>query len=279
MSKEFLKNIFCKLSQSDEWSFQLLRINNSKRSGTTYICREVNIQPEIRLLDYIKHISEYYISKGLDEISSIDDYTGDVVGNIVYKLPVDSDLISSEYASLITASSDPDTESKLSKRYSAYMIKCSIQNEGKNIPVKIFSMQSPVSYLTNKFLWFESDIFREIEAPVLSLKKTVDAMIIDETFYLFNMQAENLFNMERSYTTRCTELVDRISACNLLTNNTAFRQIATTGHNPRRFVSYNSKRLDALMNTKRRKKLAEKFDIVMKGNLIDTGCPLIRASG
>lgn len=270
MSKKILENIFYELPQSDEWSFQLLKINNSIRKGTTYICREVNIQPETRLLDYVNYISEYYTSKGLTEICFVDDYTGDVVGNVVYKLPVNSDLITPEYDSLITATSDPDTESEISKRYSAYMIKCSVQIEGTNIPVKMFSMQSPVSYMTNKFLWFRGDTFREIKDPVLSLKKTVDAMIIGDTFYMFNMQAENLFNMERAYTTKCTELVEKISDCNFLTNDAAFRQIATTGHNPRRFVSYNSNRLDALMNIKKRRKLAEKFHIAMKGNLIDT---------
>ncbi len=87
------------------------------------------------------------------------------------------------------------------------------------------------------------------------------------------MQAENLFNMERSYKLRCGIKIEEIAALDILSNTDAFRAVASKGQNPRRFVSFNQSRLDAIKDINSRKKYMKMFQIKVKNGKIDTEDP------
>ena len=275
MSNQYLKDIFSKLTECDAWSLQVVQVKNSTKNGTTYICREVEVEPNGRLLQYIKTTAEYYNSdKGIDSFSSVDDYTGDVVDHVIYKIQKDDQLIVHEFELLIQATSRPDSEMKLSDiKPNAAVFRGTATIDDMDIPVLLISMQKPISAISNKFLWIGTNKFHEIDAPVLTLRKTIDVAIIGGTVYLFTLAGETLFNMERTYKAVCKGLVEEIVECGFLTDPDSFATIANSGRNPRRFVAYNNDHFEWLKNKNNRQSAALKFGFMLKGDNINTTDP------
>ena len=270
MSLNYLKNVFTAINSLDSISVQILRVTNSK-DGTHYFARQIEVQPEEEFRAFIQFICDKY-AKELTSAEPVDDYKGDIVKGNIYKLPTSDDLISEYYQTLETAIANPSTEGDVVMRaWNALLIKGTVEIDGEEQQIKLISMKSPVSVLTNKFIMAGKDRFRKLNDPILTLNKNLDAVIVNGVFYMLTMQAENLFNMERSYKLRCEAKVEEIAALNILSNTDAFKAVATKGQNPRRFVSYNPSRLDAIKDPRNRKKYMKMFKIEMKGDEIDTG--------
>lgn len=272
MSKEVLKSAFEAAKACDAWSLQLIKIQ-SKKDNVDYYCREIKLEPEGRIKQFVEELSNRYLqASGVDSYVNIDDYTGDVVGNVIYKLQSDDQLISTEFTQLVNRISNPDIEDKIDiQKFHAYVLSGTVMIEGEMAPLKLFSMQSPLVSMTNRFLMIDKKNFREITDRVLSLRKTIDVVILGKDVYMFTLSGEKLFAMERAYKTICNTKVDEIMSCGILSNPEAFKIIAKSGHNPRRFVSYNPDRLTAMSDARKRKKLAAKFGIALDANnKIDT---------
>ena len=269
MSLSYLKKVFEAIGSLDSISVQLLRVTNNK-DGTHYYAREIEIQPEEELTDFITSICKKY-TKDLTQDQSVDDYKGDIVKGTIYKLPISDELISDYYQSLDTTAANPSTEGDVVMReWNALLIRGKITVDDEEQEVKLISMKSPITVLTNKYIGLGKGNFKRIKDPILTLDKNLDAVIINETFYMLTMQAENLFNMERSYKLRCGAKVEEVVKLDILSNADAFKTFATKGQNPRRFVSFNQSRLDAIKNTNSRKKYMKMFKIEMKDGMIDT---------
>ena len=272
MKKDELIGVFDKLCACEAWSFQIVQIKDSKKSGVAYICREVEFDPNENLLEFLNKIKKFYCSeRGIAKYLSIDDYTGDVVNNTIYEIDVTSDLISVEYNALIQATSVPDKEMELSKiKPNASLFKGTVELDQVKAPVMLISLHKPITAFTNKLLWMDTDKFRIINSPVLTISETIDVAIVGDKVYLFNLLGEKLFNMERTYKTVCKQKVEKIINSNLFSDVESFRTIANSGMNPRRFISYNEEHFKWILNKNNRKKVADQFGIKLVGNLIDT---------
>ena len=275
MSKQHLKDLFSKLCECQAWSLQLLQIKNSVRCGTTYISREIEITPETKVSDYLRTLSDYYCSdKGIDAFSSVDDYTGDVVNHVIYKISRDDDLIKEACEKLIIRIADPDRESPITSiKPNTLILKGSIccrEADAPDVPVILAFMRNPITILSNKYVLGLSGKFREIQEPVLALRKTLDVAIIGDYVYLFTLNGENLFSMEKTYKAICKMQAEEISLCGFLTDAESFKTLADQGRNPRRFVSYNPAHFNALKDVERRRQLASKFSLPMAGDQLDT---------
>ena len=275
MSKQQLKDSFSKLCQCQAWSLQLLQIKNSVRNGTTYISREIEIAPETKAFEYLRALSEYYCSdKGIDAYSSVDAYTGDVVNHVIYKLSREDSLIKDACARLMTKIADPDRETPImSIKPNALILKGSVSSgaaDAPDIPVVLVFMRNPITVLSNKYALGINGKFREIQEPVLALRKTLDVAIIGDHIYLFTLNGEALFNMEKTYKAICKTQAEEISQCGFLTDAETFKMVADQGRNPRRFVAYNPAHFEALKDVERRSQLAAKFDLPMSGEQLVT---------
>lgn len=269
MSISYLRNVLEEIENLDSVSVQLLRITNNK-SGTQYFARQIEIQPEEDLSSFMKNLSEKYLGL-IESVDSVDDYCGDIVKGNIYKLSVDDEMIAEYFKSLEVVTANPSTEGDVvGRNWNAFFIKGKAKVLSEDKDVMLFSMKSPVSVLTNKYLLSGKDRFKRLNEPILTLNKNLDAVVVNGTLYMITMQAENLFNMERSYRKRCDEKVEEVIMLDILTNSDAFVNIATKGQNPRRFVSFNQSRLDAIKNTNSRKKYMKMFQISMKDSQIDT---------
>lgn len=279
MSISKIKSIFENVATCEAWSLQLLQIKNSKRNGTTYCGREITLSPKGTLTNFLSEISDRYCSqeKGLEKMfESVTDYDGSTVDKTIYKLTTSNKLISTEYQTLIEAIGNPDSEvDPLKFSAQAYILKGVITIDREELSVKLISMQNPVTSLKNKF-WCSNGTFEKISDKVISLRTTIDVVIVDETVYMLTLAGENLFNMERTYKAVCEKQITNITDSNIINDAEAFRNVASCGHNPRKFISFNESHLQKLKNINSRKKMSKKFNIPLDGDKFDmsqTGAP------
>lgn len=273
MSINKLKLIFGNAFKYEAWSIQLLHIAVSKRNGTTYLSREIELKPEGKLSKFIAEISDHYINETKGVLLSATDvleYDGTAIGNVIYKMSTDNPLVKEEYEALISALSSPDCEmNPMELSVQAYVLKGMVTVNNAECPVKFISMQNPLTTLKNKFMQDDGS-FKEIKNKVLSLKNSIDVVIVGNDIYMLTFAGEKLFNMERVYKAICIKKIEEITACDILVDNDTFSRIANTGHNPRRFISFNEKRLEKLKISIQRKAMAKKFNIPLVGDKFDT---------
>ena len=276
MSISKIKSVFENVATCDAWSLQLLQIKKSKRNGTTYCGREITLSPEGTLTNFLTEISDRYCSqeKGLGKMfESVTDYDGSIVDKTIYKLTTDNELISTEYPSFVEAIGNPDSEvDPLEFSTQAYLLKGVISICGEELSIKMISMQNPVTSLKHKFLCAYGT-FTEISDKVISLRTAIDVVIIENTVYMLTLAGENLFNMERAYKSVCEKQTTNIIDSNIINDAEAFSSIASCGHNPRKFVSFNESHLQKLKNTNSRKKMSKKFSIPLDGDKFDMSQP------
>lgn len=272
MSIRKIKSIFENVATCEAWSLQLLQIKNSKKNGTTYCGREITLSPEGTLTNFLSEISVRYCSqeKGLEKMfESVTDYDGSTVDKTIYKLTTSNELISKEYQTLTKAIGNPDSEvDPLKFSAQAYILKGMISIDGEELSVKLISMQNPVTSLKHKF-WRSNGTFKEISDKVISLRTTIDVVIVDETVYMLTLAGEKLFNMERAYKAVCEKQIANILDSNIINDDEAFRSVASCGHNPRKFISFNDSHLQKLKNANSRKRMSKKFNIPLAGDKFD----------
>ena len=265
MSIELLKSAFESIQHGTDWSLQLLRITSSRRDGTKYASRQISLEPDTRLDAFVHDIADRYLGteKGsLSKRTSVLEYDGTTDAMTVYKLQTDHELIAAEYAAFVSAISTPDVEADSMSFTSAYVIKGSTIIGDEDVPIKLVSMQNPVTTLKHKFAFRrDSGRFQELNEKVLNLRPTLDIIVIGSTVYFLTMNGENLFNMERAYKAVCHTSIETVEATGLVSGVETFKAVAGSGHNPRRFVSFNNERLEALKNDRTRKAMAKQFNI------------------
>ena len=261
MAKQKLIDIFLNLTKNAAWTMQLVKICQSSKKGTYYMCREIRLLPSSKLFETIQAISDYYTSQnGISSYIAIDDYTGDIVEKVIYKLKSTNPMITTEYKAFVNASGNPDIEIDIDQfKASAAAFVGTVKINGHSTPAHLISIRKPVTLLTNKYILSEKGCFKEVNQPILTVPKTIDVAIFGNEVFFFSQAGEKLFNMERSYKMACKNKVSEIVRADLLSNKYTFAVFAKKGINPRRFVSYNSYRLDWLQNVQNRENAARKF--------------------
>ena len=271
-----MKTVFAALPNCEAWTLQLLKIKFSKQKGTSYIGREISLHPKDSLAKLVAGITDHYIneSKGLlNSYHDIMEYNGSTEDMVIFWLTKTNELVTDEYDALINAIDNPDKElDPLKFNANAYVLRGIVNLDGEEKPIKLISMQKPITLLKNKY-WNSNGEFKEIPNKVLSLRNTIDVIIMDNTVYMLTLSGEKLFNMERAYNTTCTAKLLEIERCNIVNDFMAFSSVAKSGHNPRKFVSFNEAHLKKLEDLQSRRKMASKFQIPMKGKLFDTTHP------
>ena len=180
-------------------------------------------------------------------------------------------MIEKNYGLFLTALAKPDVEiNPLELKAKASVIEGIIKIENEEVAVKFISMQNPVTTLKNRF-YQSNGKFTEISDKVLTLRNSIDVIVYRENVYMLNLTGEKLFDMERAYQKICKSKVTLIQQKNIIEGFDIFEKKATTGHNPRKFVSFNDNYLNKLTNVKNRKKIAKKFNIKLTddSNLFD----------
>ena len=268
---EQMYKIFSALSSCNAWSVFLLKIDEAE--SMRYESHKITLSPDGIISDFIIDLVDKYTcfnSGILGRYSAVDMYDGSSIGTSIYKLSTDDEKIEEAYKALVEAINNSEREDNPeNKKFNAYFIQGAISFDGIEHPVKLFSMRTPTTVLKNKFR-FRNGVYEEVTDKLFALRLTVDAVIVDNDIYFLTMDAEKLFGMERAYKKICNSKVNELATYSFISDPDSFRKIATSGHNPRRFVSYNQNRVEHLKDKTKRVKWSKYFGINLNKSNFDT---------
>lgn len=272
MSLEVLQDVLSKIPNFNAVSIQLIQYTSSKANGIACTTLEVEIADE-HIKKLVTDISQNYANLK-SSFTQILSYDGGGVSSIVYyidqthKLRTKDENFRNKVDKLLGALSDPDTEGDpLAFEARAYGIKLWIDFGDCREELLLISIQSPFVSLKHKFLRADNK-FEPIENKVLSFKKTIDILYFRDCFYFFSSKPEGFFDLERSYKRLCKDSLKDIQQCDLIEDFSRFERVASSGHNPRKFLSFRQTELKLLeSNVNLRQELSHKFNIPLSQSL------------
>ncbi|NBH19883.1 DUF4868 domain-containing protein [Clostridiaceae bacterium] len=264
MSLQKIKQVFGKLSNCTMWSLQLLNAREV-HGEFVYNAHDIVVTTPDAIIEFIRELELTYTKETgrLSKYQMVCDYDGSTEGDRIYKIEFLSELISDSGEKLLHAMANPDMKGNaLDVSANAYVLKGNILVDETPVSVKLFTIISPFKVLKHTFMW-DGDSFKVLPDKYLSLRRYVDVVMIDDTAYLFNMNGEKLFNMERAYKSICRDKIEEIISNGIVSNESMFRQYGASGHNPRKFVSFDENRLRKIKDDAGfRNRMAGKFGII-----------------
>lgn len=276
MSLELINHIFSEMPNQTDWIIHLLSFKHHKNGASTYNCHKIELQPVEERNKLIKDISDSHIGGDKGDLSKYVDvrkYDGTCLNTTIYKIDENSD-VNIDLQGLFRAIADSDTESDpMTNKYQAYVLCGSVNYLEEDHSIKLISMNTPFkSYKEKSIYWYNKGNFERFEKKLLYLRTSINVVIVDKTVYFLDMAGETLFNMERAYKKKCIACVERIGEMNIVSEFDVFKNIATTGHNPRKFFSFNEKKLDLMKKKKIRNLVRDKYNIPLTedGSKFDT---------
>ena len=130
-------------------------------------------------------------------------------------------------------------------------------------------MKNLIKVLKNKFIKLGKE-YKEITDTVIGLELSIDMIAYGNTIYFFNNSGEKIFNMERAYKTVCKEKIEEIKDMGIVSDIESFMNVANSGHNPKKFISFNKENLKLLKNDKMKDSISIKFNIPLINGKFDT---------
>ena len=269
-----IKKIFDLIENNERWSINLVKLNVSKSNGIKYIVEELSDFDGNGIGKTVKEISKIYTEGDkANKYTSIEKYNSDIVSDVIYEIDTTDVLIKDSYSLLITSLSNPDKENEPTKmKYDCYVLKSSVKQNGEDIPIKLVFMNNPVKILKNRFIKIKEK-YTEITDKVIWLSLSIDMIIWNGKVYSFNNSCEKLFNMERTYKIICQENIQQIKNTDIISDIDLFANVASSGHNPKKFVSFNRDYLEKLKDSNIRSNISVKFNIPLKDGKFDTSKP------
>lgn len=277
MTVEHLKQVFTSIEPDRSWRLQLLQIRPDDMGVPAYASRLITLSPEDSLLNVIADIRKRYVVGkrcAFHGYSAVMDYDASASGSVIYRIAADSDLIQTQLKALLYCIGHPEAEAGLNEFLPcASVLQGEVCYGGVKRSIKLVSMRRPVTTLKHKF-YYEAGQFHEISDKVLSLNTSVDVVLYADKVYLLSMEGEKLFQMERAYKKVTEKRVKEIIKSKIISDAKMFCEVASSGHNPRRFVSFSQTRLNKMKQDQElRRTLSKKFSIPLKGEQFNTSTP------
>lgn len=269
MSLELLNTVFSNLAQANSHNWELLLLNYefSRQNEAYYSCRWIEIYPPERFRAFLKDIAKSYVGKAdtlTDRFTEVRERDGSADAKVIYKLSGTDPLISAPLDKLLEASAHPDLEEDPLNYKMASMVSSDMELDGERKTVLFLSVISPFTQLKHRYIRYGNGKFGDIGKPLLTLRTTMDVLIIGRDVYLLTLNGEKLFNLERAYKKACKDKLWEIKkCCDFIAGFETFSKEAQKGYNPRRFLNFRASNLEALRDAGTREKLARKFNLTL----------------
>ena len=173
MSLDLVKEIFSALPDCKEWHAHLLSFTHSKRHGTTYNCRRIELEPSERLSALIRDIAAGYVGEGknkLKKYADVREYDGTCNTTTVYRISENNPDIEIDLEALLQGIADSDSEADpFGMKAQAYVLCGNMRRDDEDHQIKLISMNTPITTLKNRF-WHDKGKFWEIPDKVLNLR-------------------------------------------------------------------------------------------------------------
>ena len=262
-----IEKIISELPQMTNVSILAVQVNSSKRTGMDYVSEQILLDKKENVAKYLNDIEQYYRKK---DYTCVEPYTGDKNAEAIYFLSTEDPLIQEEYTRLLNATVTSDCENEdIIFSGNASMVKgelIDVNNEPHFI--SLLTYKKPYTVLNHKYTLDKPNIqfgkqktFKPITEKVVNLQIYFDILVYDETLFFFNLNGEKFFSLERSFKKICEDCIQNVVNSNIIKNVDYFAENAKKGHNPRRFLLFDSEALSDLMNLEKRRDIASSFHI------------------
>ena len=263
MSLEFLETISNNIKDITELHLYALKYTH-KTNDSEFHCCDIHFDNDDDLKNLFFDCFDYIPSKKLPHIEQIDEYNGFNGDTILSKISLSSPLIAEQYQKIHTAyESSSDTVNILEFKANAYLFKGKLTVNETEHSIITLTSRKPFRTLKKAFSPFAQNVFKPITNGVLQLSSIIDILIIDNNLYLFNFSGESILNLEKSYKKKCSKDLEIILSQDIISNSCKelFQSTALHGHNPRKFLTFQQDRLNALSQQQMREKISHKFNI------------------
>ena len=104
-----IRNVIQNFSSVNSWQIKLLRYTFGKRIGCAYLTRAISLNPISAVAELINDIQREYLETRLGHYTSIEAYDGSDIVDIIYFLRTNDELLSAQYARMVSSIDNPDT--------------------------------------------------------------------------------------------------------------------------------------------------------------------------
>ena len=256
---ECINDLFLGIDNIDECELYLYRIGSGRKKQI--MCRNIEQLGNQSILDLVIFIKSQYSQDGSrigETYEEVRDYDGVMSQGILYRIENKSPLIRERIEHLDNQIVEATTENDVFDYKNGYIL---VGNcKGKRI--KLISVGTPVKQFKNKFMIAKfGNTLTNIDDKVLALKYSIDVAVVGDYTYILSKAAQTFFDFERSYKIYARQCVLEICDSDLISDLENFKKISFSGHNPRKFLSFNKKTIAALQDGVVRERIASKFQI------------------
>lgn len=264
MSSEKLNTAISTAKSITNWTAYFMNYDHIRKPNEFNIYK-LPFATDTLLKDTITEMCDVFkntVDKSVDKIS---DYTADNPKNTMDKLNVRDTIISDNWTNILTGidSSDSSVDLK-SVKVNSYLFKgVYLNDDGENRAIYLLTVKNPIlNYKKQRNIFsFKNNSIEKTNEPLVQFKKSFDMIIFEDVLYAINNTFEGLFNMERSRKIVCREKIQSLTDADIVLDIDSYTSFATSGFNPRKFITYNATIVEKLKQNEWKNKLATELKI------------------
>lgn len=260
MEKQKLIKKLESLEINDEYKWEIYLFGIDRRNNNPFNILKLKFKSNDFLIDYGKGLSQTVIKYQLNKIEEIQDYNGDNPKITCDKLNLEG--IKSQWSFLCEAIKNNSNEIK--GKIKGYIV-CAIPKEKSDKEAIIFIKKAnPIIEVKNKrnvlFTMDENKNLNNFKDKTYRFYLTVDFLVIENKLYTFNLNFEEIFNLEKTLKKNKDEYLKEIFDCEIIENKEEsfkfFNKISS-----KKYMTFDIKKLDDLKESSMRLEILKKLKI------------------
>lgn len=138
-----------------------------------------------------------------------------------------------------------------------------VDTDGNNKNLYLLTQKNPVLSFKKRAPIFatRNNTITATPEPLVQFGKCFDILIIDNTLYSINNHFESIFNIEYSHKIVCQERLQDLEAADLIDDIDSYKNFASSGQNPKKFITYNPEIVKKLKKPKYKELLKTRLHI------------------
>lgn len=222
------------------WSSFLIEYNHNKRPNE-YTCYDLNFSTDDLLSATISTMCDTFLSIVNKYERKILEYTGETPKHVVDKLSTKNPIVAPSWNALIESINNSDDTSKFKDiKASAYVFVGSYTSDDLFKNIYLITRKNPILPYKKVLFTSKNNTVTKADEPLVQFSKSFDALVYNDTFYMINSNCESIFNMEYTHKIVCKKHLDELSSINIISNFNTYRSFASSGQNPKKFITYDS---------------------------------------
>lgn len=241
MSFQKIESAINTAKQITHWTSLLIEYNH-KKNPNEYVCYTINFASAQLLNDTITSMCNAFLNV-VKKQNHILEYTAQNPKNTTEKLNVTSELMHLSWPALINHINNSDDSIDLKDiSANAFIFTGSyVDTDGNNKNLYLLTQKNPVLSFKKRAPIFatRNNTITATPEPLVQFGKCFDILIIDNTLYSINNHFESIFNIEYSHKIVCQERLQDLEAADLIDDIDSYKNFASSGQNPKKFITYN----------------------------------------